>query len=163
MRNIRIIASICLAIFASCTAVDKPMTAEEKTLIEADVTKAFEEMLDVMLDLNYDTFAPFLKLDDDFSTLMDGTISIGGDKAAEMFKGSFDYIKEFVFADMIEQDIIALDRNTAVILCSFKEAYVTVTDDTLKVSGSASYVLELIDEEWKVVHLNSIHKMGVVE
>ncbi len=160
MRNIRIIAFIYVALFTACTAVDQPMTAEEKTQIESDVTKAFENMLDVMLDLNYDTFSPFLKLDDDFSTMMDGTISIGGNKAAEMFKGSFDYIKEFIFADMIEQDIIALDKNSAVILCSFKEAYVTATDDTLKVSGSASYVLELVDEEWKVVHLNSIHKMG---
>jgi hypothetical protein len=46
-----------------------------------------------------------------------------------------------------------------IVLVSFDQAYVTTTGDTLKVKGTGSYVLELIKEDWQIVHLSATHNL----
>ena len=160
MRFTRIITLACMAFLLACNAVEQPMSIKEKAQLKASVTETYEAYLDVTETVSYDDFASYNLFNEDYSIIMDGVISVGGEKAEEMFKGSFSYIKEFVYMNMMEQEVIVLDRNSAIILASFDEEYVTVSDDTLKVQGAGTYVLELVDEEWKIVHINAIHKVG---
>lgn len=160
MKFTWMITLACMAFLLACNAVEQPMTVEEKAQLKTSVTETFKYYLDVMETVSYDDFASFNLFNEDYSTVMDGVISIGGEKAEEMFKGSFSYIKEFVYMNMLEQEVIVLDRNSAIILASFDESYSTVTGDTLMIQGAGTYVLELVDEEWKIVHINAMHKMA---
>ena len=142
---------------AACTFVDKPVTDEEKEQIKMEVTQIFNHLLDEMEALNFEGFVNYNQFDEKYSTIMDGVISIGGDVAKEMFKGSFEYIKEFLYADMTETHFDVLDRNVVQVMGSFDEAYVTMTGDTLKVKGTGSYIFKLFETDWKLIHLSAWH------
>ena len=160
MKSLKIIALACIAILFSCNQAEKPMTAEEKAQIEADVTETSNKMLDAFLTLDIDVLKEYFLFNEDFSTNMDGVISVGGDKAIEMFTGALAYVEKYIFAETLQLEVMALDRNTAVSIIAFDEAYQTVTGDTIKVKGAATYVLELVDEKWMAVHLTGIHHPG---
>jgi len=160
MKNLKIIALVCISMLFACNQADLPMTAEEKAQIEADVTETTNRMLDAFLTIDIEVLKEYFLFNEDFSTNMDGVISVGGDKAIEMFSGALAYIEKYIFAEPLQLEVMALDRNTAVAIIAFNEAYLTVTGDTVKVRGAASYVMELVEDKWMAVHLTGIHQPG---
>ena len=135
------------------------MTVDEKVKIEKEITGIFEKMTDITKALNYDAIVPYNAFNDDFSTLLDGTISIGGEKGKELFKSSFDYVEKYLDVTLLEEKAIALDRNTALFLLRFNETYVLTTGDTLEINGSGSYLFKKFNDDWKVVHISAMHNM----
>jgi hypothetical protein len=161
MKNSKIIALACIAMLFSCNKAEKPMTAEEKAQIEANVTETTKKMLEVFLTTpDTNALKEYFLFNADFSTNMDGVISVGGEKAIEMFTGALAYIEKYIFAETLQMEVRALDRNTAVSIIEFNEAYLTITGDTVKVKGAATYVMELVEEKWMAVHLTGIHHPG---
>ncbi len=160
MKNLKIIALVCISMLFACNPADQPMNAEEKTQIEVDVTETLNKMLDAFLTTDIEVLKEYFLFNEDFSTNMDGVISVGGDKAIEMFTGALAYIEKYIFAETLQMEVMALDRNTAVSIIGFDEAYLTVTGDTVKVKGAGTYVMELVDGKWMAVHLTGIHHPG---
>lgn len=160
MKNLKIIALACIAILFSCNQAEKPMTAEEKAQIEADVTETMNKMLDAFLTTDIEVLKEYFLFNEGFSTNMDGVISVGGDKTIEMFTGALAYIEKYIYAETVQMEVMALDRNTAVSIIGFDEAYLTITGDTVKVKGAGTYVMELVDGKWMAVHLTGIHHPG---
>jgi len=158
MKSLKIIALACIAILFACNQADQPMTADEKAQIEANVTETLNEMLEVFLTIpDSSLLKDYHLFNEDYSTNMDGIISVGGEKAIEIFTGGLASIEKYIFAETLQLEAIALDRNTAVALVAFNEAYQTVTGDTVKVKGAATYVMELVDGKWMTLHLTGIH------
>ena len=90
MKSLKIIALACIAIMFACNPADQPMTADEKAQIEADVTETINTMLKVFLTIpDISLLKDYNLFNEDYTTMMDGVISVGGDKAIEMFTGAF--------------------------------------------------------------------------
>lgn len=70
---------------------------------------------------------------------MDGQVSIGGDKGLEMFKGAFASIEKYLFLEILQLDVIVPDRNTALTINTFDEAYLAVTGDMFTIAIFLSY------------------------
>ena len=157
MKNLILFALACILLFA-CTPVEEPMTAEEKAQIKADVTDTFDKIIEDAKTLDIALAEQSNLFNDDYSTIMDGQISVGGDKAYEMFKGAYDYIEKYLSLEILELEVIVLDKNTSLIMNSFDEAYLTVTGDTVKVKGTGMYVMQLVEDKWMIVHLSGVHQ-----
>jgi len=157
MKNLKIFALACISMLFACNPVDQPMTAEEKAQIEADVTDTFNKMLEEAMTLDITSLEDYNLFNEDYSTMMDGEISVGGEKAMEMFTGAYAYIEKWLFVDILQLEVIALDQNTAVVINAFDEAYLTVTGDTVKVKGAGTYVMELVEGKWMALHLTGVH------
>jgi hypothetical protein len=160
MKYLKTIVLICMAMLVACTAVEQAMTAEEKAQIKTDVSDTFAQMIEDMETLDIEKFKYYNLLNEDYSTIMDGSISVGGDKAIELFIGAFSYIEEYVYLNMPVQEVIVYDRNTSMVLINFDEAYATVTGDTLKVKGTSMYLFKLVEDQWKIVQMSGFHDMG---
>jgi len=158
MKKLICFALACITMLFACNPADKPMTADEKALIEAGVTETLNKYLEVLLtNPDTNTLKEYNLFNEDYSTNMDGVISVGGDKAIEMFTGGLAFIEKYIFTETTQLEAIALDRNTAVCLIGFNEAYLTVTGDTVKIEGAATYVMERVEDKWMTVHLTGIH------
>ncbi len=158
MKKLKFIAFAGITLLFACAPVEQPMNAEEKAQIKTDVTDAFNNQVKDAEKLDVSIIEQSHLFNEDYSTIMDGQISVGGDKALEMFNGAFAFIEKYLFIEVLQLEVIVLDRNTALALNSFDEAYLTVSGDTVKVKGSGMYVMELVDEKWMTVHLSGVHQ-----
>lgn len=159
MRSL-IITLISIAFLTACTTVEKPMTPEEKAEIKATITELFDTYTAEILALDYEGLLSHYKLDENFSMIMDGVITIGGDTVKEMVDESSDYIKEFIHFEFPDFHVIVLDRDLALVMGLFDEIYVTSTDDTLRINATNSYLLQHEETGWKISHAAGMHKMA---
>jgi hypothetical protein len=159
MKNLILFATGCILLFA-CAPVEEPMTADDKAQIGTTIGETFDLMIEDMLAGENEKVLPYNLFDENFSIVMDGNIIMGGEKAEEMFKSSFDYIQEYHYLKTPQKEIIVYDRSTGMVIFRFDESYSIVTGDTLKVNGSATYLYKLIEDQWKIVHVSGFHNMG---
>jgi hypothetical protein len=159
MRSL-IIILISFVFLSACTTVEQPMTAEEKAEIKATITELFDTITAEILDLDFEGLLSHYKLNENFSIIMDGVITIGGDTVKEMVDESSDYYKEFIHFEFPDFHVIVLDRDLALVMGLFDEMYVTSTEDTLRINATNSYLLQLEDTGWKISHATGMHKMA---
>lgn len=155
-----IVTLISIAFLAACTPVEQPMTAEEKAEIETTITELFDKIAEDLLVLNWEEIFSHYKFDENLSFIMDGVITVGGDTIKKMMDESTSYIKEFIHYDSPDFEVVVLDRDLVLTMGPFNETYVTVSDDTLRVKGTVSYLLQLEDTDWKVSFASATHQMA---
>ncbi len=155
-----IITLIAFALLAACTPVEQPLTAEEKEEIKTTINDLFDKIAEDVLILNWDGIFSHYKFDENLSFVMDSVITVGGDRIKKMMDEQTGYIKKFINYDLPDLEAIVLDRDLVLTMGSFKETYVTTTDDTLSIKGTFSYLLQLEDTDWKISFVSAMHQMA---
>ncbi len=159
MRSL-IIILISFVFLSACTTVKQPITPEEKAEIKATITELFDTITAEIRALDFEGLLSHYKLDENFSMIMDGVITIGGDTVKEMVDKSLGNIKEFIHFEFPDFHVIVLDRDLALVMGIFDQIYVISTDDTLRINATNSYLLQLEDTGWKISHATGMHKMA---
>ena len=158
MKNLLVILITAVVFVMGCQPAEKPLTAEEKTEIQTEISSLTDTLIQKQLSLDFDAVFPYWLLDDNFSFISDGEAIIGGDnfkKILEEFDGS---IKEYINVETSDPHILALDRNLALYIYKFDESYITSTNDTLSSKGTTSLLYKKKDGVWKIIHQNAFHQ-----
>jgi ketosteroid isomerase-like protein len=144
-------------VMMNCKPAEKPLTADEKTRIETEISGLMDTLVQESKDLDYDKTLSHYLTDVNFSLIMDGQPFIGGDTIIKMMNESKGFIKEYISFDLIERHVIVLDKDLALSITPYTEAYITSVGDTSAVKGTITFLFRNKDGEWKVIHGNIIH------
>ncbi len=159
MRNLLFLITGILLFLTNCAPVEKPMTPEEKAEIETTITELFDSITQDLLSLNYERLFSYYNFDENLSFIIDGVITVGGDTIRKMFDTNTGYIKEFITYEADDLKIIVFDRDLVLTMGPFEETYITTSDDTMHVKGTTSYLLQLVEDSWKITHGTGVHKI----